>query len=52
MKVWKATRMRSDDTWCIPNGEEIMVSKKSNFAFILIDLKFIFFFLLTFIILV
>jgi len=28
MEVWKATRMRSDGTWCIPNGEEIMVSKK------------------------
>ncbi|XP_029126116.1 uncharacterized protein LOC114915475 [Cajanus cajan] len=28
MEVWKATRMRSNGTWCIPNGEQIMVSKK------------------------
>jgi len=27
---WKATRMRSDGIWCISNGEEIMVSKKSS----------------------
>jgi len=26
--VWKATYTRADGTWCIPNGEEIMVSKK------------------------
>jgi len=43
MEVCKATRIRSDDTWCIPNREEIMVSKKSTFTFILIDLKIIFF---------
>ncbi|KAJ1398170.1 hypothetical protein SESBI_31285 [Sesbania bispinosa] len=24
VEVWKATRMRSNGTWCIPNGEEIM----------------------------
>jgi len=34
--------MRSDGTWCIPNGEQIMVSKKITFTSIVIDLKFIF----------
>ncbi|XP_068487157.1 uncharacterized protein [Phaseolus vulgaris] len=29
MEVWKATRMRSDGTWCIPNGEEIMENLKN-----------------------
>ena len=28
MKVWKATHMRSNGTWCIPKGEEIMVIKE------------------------
>jgi len=42
MDVWKATGMRSDGTWCIPNRQQIMVSKKKiTFTDILIDLKVI-----------
>jgi len=35
--------MKSDGTWCIPNEEQIIESKKNTFTLILIDLKLYFF---------
>jgi len=33
--------MKSNGNWCIPNGEEIMVSKENTLTFILIYTSYI-----------
>lgn len=38
MKVWKATHMRADGTWCIPNGEQIMVHNTNSLKFFMLVL--------------
>jgi len=36
VEVWKDTLMKSNENLCIPNGEEIMVSKENILTSILI----------------